>query len=166
MQSTGHRKIENDTKQCETHIPLSDYFLEHGLSRIAYDKISAEIRSGDINVNILIECDENDLNVMAKKYNFTFLQKKAFIKVVHSLKLEMGRCEPQFIHTYVSQQEQLILNQIKELSKILTKYAVKHDQIKKTNCNMIKLSILKLENYKKLLIQCINDEINKLVQKV
>ena len=56
---------------------MSKHFLESGLSRSTYDKIAGEIKNGDMNVNILIDCNENDLNTMTNQYNCTFFTKKS-----------------------------------------------------------------------------------------
>ena len=168
-------KVESTDRQ-ET-INLTKHFLENGLSQSAYNKIAPEIENGDMNVNILIDCNDNDLNTVANQYNFTFLQKKAFIKAANLLKLNnnknsdtdtgtKNKREDKFIHIYVSPQEQSILNDISGLTQLLIKYNQECVDVKKNNTNQIKLSILKLQNYKQLLIQCIDQEINKLVKKV
>lgn len=56
--------------------------MQNGLSETAYQKISNDVENGDINIAILKECDENELRVLCNEYNFTFIQKKAFIKAV------------------------------------------------------------------------------------
>ena len=156
---------------------LSDHFLENGLSQSAYDKIAPDIENGDMNVNILMDCNDNELNAMASEYNFTFLQQKAFINAVNLIKLSNDKNtnnttnqnksnEHHFVDVDVSQEEQSVLNEINGLGSILTKHTRKCAEIKESNSNKIKLAILKLENYRTVLMECIDQEINKLVQQV
>ena len=176
----------DDTKQGrqptnanQTTINLSKHFLENGLSQSAYNKIAPEIENGDMNVSILIDCNDNELDMMANQYNFTFLQKKAFIKAVNSLKLHskkkdngnsmtggVNSNEPEVVAVYLSLEEQSMLNEVNKLVEILGKYRAQCVSTKEHNLNEIKSSILKLENCKKLLIQSVDEVINKLVKTV
>ena len=173
-------KPKAESIDTQATIELSNHFLENGLSRSAYNKIAPEIENGDMNVSILIECSDNDLNIMANQYNFTFLQKKAFIKAVNLLKLnnqsknnssnksndDSKDLGAPLVPIHLSPREQSILKKIDQLEDKLRQYGKECGKIKITNLNKINLAILKLENYKTLLIQCVDDEINKLVKKV
>ena len=182
------REGVDDSKQGTTNsidseigFDLGKHFLKNGLSRSAYHKIAPEIQNGDMNVNILVDCSENDLNTMANQYNFTFLQTKAFIKAVNLLKANKNvrvsdnnnnnsnnnnnNNEPQLSQfVYVSPEDQSVLNEIDRLGRILKEYEGQCMKTKETNTQQILYAILKLENSKKLLIECFNEEINKLVK--
>ena len=171
------KQEEGNSTDTQATINLREHFLAHGLSQSAYDKIAPEIENGDMNVNVLMHCNDNDLNAMKTQYNFTFLQKKAFVAAVNTLKSQHNNNSNDNNNTknnmsgkthlvYVSPDEQSILDEIKELGEILRQLSVENVKIKENNSNKIKLTILKLENCKKLVVECVNTEINKLVKEV
>ena len=123
-----------DSPDSEAAVNLSKHFLDNGLSQSAHTKMAPEIENGDMNASILIDCNDNELNIMANQYHFTFLQRKAFIKAVNLLKLNsknattnnknsnVSGSEARFIPVYVSPEEQSMLNEINELAEIVGKY--------------------------------------------
>ena len=79
------REGVDDSQATSGSINLEKHFKEHGLSAKAYAKISEDVESGDMNVDILVEFDENELISMTNDYQFTRLQTKVFIKAVKLL---------------------------------------------------------------------------------
>ena len=65
---------------------LEKYFIKHGLSVNAYNKMSYDVNNGDLNVLMLISCNENELNQIADGYKLTWLQKRAFVNAAKLLK--------------------------------------------------------------------------------
>ena len=172
---TISKKLEQHPSDNEERINLSKHFLDHGLSQSAYEKIAPEIENGDMNATILIDCDDNDLILMANEYNFTFLQKKAFINAVNLLKPNINNRkhdpdknsnEPHFVPVYVSAEEQSILNDITKLGQMLIQHSKRSCETKANNLNQMTAAVEALKNYKKLLIQLLSEEINKLIKKV
>ena len=70
----------------EDEVDLEEHFKKNGLSDQSYSKISNHVKSGDINVKILINCDDNELQSIANEYKFSFIQKKGFLKVCTFIK--------------------------------------------------------------------------------
>ena len=121
---------------------------------------------------VLMDCDENDLNDLANQYKFTLLQKKAFIKAVKILKNGSGdnnkqistHQQTQFIHVYISPEEQTILNQINTLKQVFTDYCKENCKIKGKNIDQIKAEIIKLKNYSILIKNAFDNAMNELIQ--
>ena len=67
------REGVDDSQATSGSINLEKHFKEHGLSAKAYAKISEDVESGDMNVDILVEFDENELISMTNDYQFTRL---------------------------------------------------------------------------------------------
>ena len=142
----------------ESQFDLKQHFLKNGLSNRAYLKMSDDIDSGDMNVLTLIECTQNELYTIAKDYNLTVLQTKAFFRAVKSLPGNNNNnnnnnnnesTTTQFV--FVSPEDQEFLNDINHFVTLLKNYQKKQCQTKnenKTEMNKI-LKILK-ENANKI----------------
>ena len=76
--------VEN--KETERVFDLGEYLLKNGLSVVGLNKMQDDIDSGEMNVNILVCCDDTQLNELTNLYNLTVLQKIAFKKAVTLLK--------------------------------------------------------------------------------
>ena len=145
----------------ENEVDLPEHFKQNGLSDQAYSKIARDVASGDINAKMLMNCGENELNDIADGYRFTWIQKKTFMNVVKLLNGYKNNDQQQFI--YVSPHEQSILNEIDQLSKVLTKYTSKCIKIKNDNKNKLEIEILKLQEYNKLIQISFEKAINELI---
>lgn len=65
---------------------LGSYFLKNGLSQDGYEKIKKSIDNGEMTVQNLKECNDKELNEMAKNdLKLNVLQTKAFIRIVKQL---------------------------------------------------------------------------------
>ena len=131
----------------ETKFNLEEHLVKHGLSSRAISKMKGDIDSGDMNVNILKECNENELVSMCNDYNLTFLQKKAFIKAVKNLgdnnihnnssnnnnnnNNNSNNNSTQFV--FVSPKDQQFLNQIKDFLALIKTFQTKQLGIKNGN---------------------------------
>ena len=65
--------VEQPTEQS---FDLCKHLRENGLSSQALSKMRKDIDSGDMTVNTLTDCDENELTSISNDYNLTILQKK------------------------------------------------------------------------------------------
>ena len=160
------RKTKPMSKRFRTH--LQQHFKRHGLSDAAYSKLEKDIIAGDMNEAILANCTEEELHEIADQYNFTLLQKKAFIKAAKDLNFQRShttrnKTETQYV--YVKPKEQFVLDEINRFRNILTTYTTECKKIKVNNKNEIKSQIKKLRNdslliqnaFTKLIKQCENE---------
>ena len=86
---TQHAHVnENDES-----VALGHHFQANGLSGTAYAKMEPDIKSGDMNANILGKCSDDELRTIADSYNFTVLQRIAFIKAAKLLLREKSGVE-------------------------------------------------------------------------
>ena len=149
----------------DSEVDLEQHFKKNGLSNQAFSKMSKDAQNGDINVNMLINCNENELNMIADSYKFTLIQKTTFINAVKLLNGYNNDTKQQFIHVYVSPQEQSILDQINELSTVLKQYTNECMKTRNENKNKLETEILKLQEFNKLIQISFNNAINELVSK-
>ena len=103
--------------------------------------------------------------MIADCYKFTWIQKQAFINAVKLLNSSNNDNynTQQFI--CVSPQEQSILDQINELTIVLTQYTNNCMKIKQENTMKLETEILKLQEYNKLIQQSFDNAINELILK-
>ena len=133
---------------------LCQHLIENGLTSQALSKMKNDIDNGDMNVNTLIDCDENELNQISNDYNLTILQKKSFVRAVKTLKLKHDNTSnniTQFV--FVSPEDQKSLNSFDTFLNQLKQLKTKQFSIKKTNknnvfnnINEIKIQAKKLQN--------------------
>ena len=106
----------NANLNCNTdvnNVNLEQHFRNNGLSVNAYNKISNDINNGDLNVTMLISCNEKQLNKIADGYKLTWLQKETFVNACKLLnqtpkqKQQEKEKEKEFI--YITPNEQNIL---------------------------------------------------------
>ena len=77
LEGIDESNVTRSGDEKNTHdISLEDRFENNGLSRNAYNKLANDIKNGDLNVTMLIGCNENTLGRIADGYNLTWLQKK------------------------------------------------------------------------------------------
>ena len=156
-------------QKCKEKFDLGKYFKQHGVSAQAYAKMADDVASGDMNQNVLMDCEENELNDIADGYNFTWLQKKTFVKAVKLLKKSSAnttkaQSQEQEKFIYVSPNEQAILDEINALEKSLKNYANKCVKIKEENKNKLESEILKLQHYSKFIQTLFDNAINSLIE--
>ena len=158
-------------------INLADHFKQNGLSANAYAKISEDVESGDMNVDILTEFDENELISMTNDYKFTRLQSKAFIKAVKLLpnskasrrkikEKDEEDSKSHFVHVYVTPEEQSVFEKLNRLQTMMDDYGNKYKQIALKNKDLIELNILKIEKYGKQIKQGVDNTVNHIVKMV
>ena len=179
----------NDSQQTSGSINLEEHFKQQGLSAKAYAKISEDVESGDMNVDILVEFDENELISMTNDYKFTRLQSKAFIKAVKLLPNSKANrvgdhdheknnnkkwktaendedSKSHFVHVYVTPEEQSVFEKLNKLQTMLDDYGNKYTTIALKNKDLIELNISKIEQYRKTIKQGVDNTVNDIVQTV
>ena len=174
-------------------VNLKEHFLSNGLSNVAYNKLSKDVDSGDMNVDILCKCDENELKMLAKDYKLTFLQQKAFVEAVKLLKnanasisnntksnnnkngdirndnhknQNSDKQEAQFKFIFVSPKDQQILNEMEEAGDKLRQFSSYNKKIKEENVSKISLLIDRLKMYGDKLKQSIDVIVNNITKNV
>ena len=136
-------------------VDLKEHFLSNGLSNIAYTKLSKDIDNGDMNVDILRKCDENELKMIAKDFGLSYLQQKAFVEAVKLLPDAIANAsisirnhnndKREFI--FVSPKDQNILNEMKQASDKLIKFHSGSKQTKKENGKKMSSLLSQLKLY-------------------
>ena len=157
-------------------VNLREHFLSNGLSNVAFNKLSKDIDNGDMNVDILCKCDENELKMLAKDYKLTFLQQKAFVEAVKLLKnanpsvSDNNKCnnnnKPQAQFIFVSSKDQNILNEMKEAGDKLRQFLSYNKKMKEENASKISLLISQLKIYGDKLKKSIDNIVNNLTKNV
>ena len=165
---------------------LKEHFLSNGLSNVAYNKLSKDIDSGDMNVDILCKCDSNELKMLAKDYKLTFLQQKAFVEAVKLLKNanasnsnnnninsnnNNGDNSKDNNNNHNNDQpqapkDQKILNEMKEARDKLRQFSSYNKKMKEENVSKISLLIDKLKIYGDKLKESIDNTVNNLIKNV
>ena len=165
--------VEGGNDSEKTHFDLEKHLKSNGLSVQGYNKLSNDVLSGDMSVDILIEFDENELINLSNEYGLTTLQKKAFVKGVmtlpnyHSKKektTEKKEKEKEFV--YVTPQEQKMFDEINQLKKLLENCSIECLNDKKCNKNLLLKNISNLKKCGDLLKQSIDKTIDHVVHKV
>ena len=174
----GVEGVEGVDDSAKTQVDLERHLKSHGLSVVGYNKLSKDVLSGDMSVDILIEFDENELINLANEYGLTTLQKKAFIKAVMLLpnyckqttekkeneKEKEKEKEKEFVH--VTPQEQKMLDEINELLQLLENYSIQCLKNAKYNKNILLKNMTNLKKCGNLLKQSIDKTIDDIVHKV
>ena len=165
-----NREGVDDSLQTAANVNLEKHFKEHGLSSKAYDKISDDISSGDMNVDILVKFNENELLEIANTYSMTILQKKAFIEAVKLLPNSKAASSQvskgKHGYVYVSPHEQKIFDEMQQLNKIINDFEKKCKISKTQNIKYIQENIKKLEMYRNKIKKCVDDTIDTFIKKV
>ena len=87
----------------KTQFDLLEHFTKNGLSENALNKIKQDILSGDMKVDLLCECDYDEVVEMCKDYNFNVLQRKSFIKCVKLfITIILKLCQISFQNTKIN----------------------------------------------------------------
>ena len=158
----------DDSSQSTGVVDLKEHFLSNGLSNVAYKKLAKDIDNGDMNVDILCECDENELKMLAKDYKLTFLQQKAFVKAAKLLKNNKNsnnnKQQAQFI--FVSPKDQNILNEMKEAGDKLKQFTNFNSKMKQENVSKISLLISQLKMYGDKFKESIDNIVNNIIKNV
>ena len=143
---------------------LCQHLIDNGLTRQALLKMKNDIDNGDMNVNTLTDCDDNELNQISNDYNLNILQKKSFIRAVKMLKIKIktkihdeekdddsSNNITQFV--FVSPEDQELLNSFDTFLNQLKQFKTKQFKIKNknkseihNNVNQIKLQANKIQN--------------------
>ena len=162
--------LEGVDESVQTSFDLETHFKRNGMSDIAYDKIAGDVSSGDMNVDILTEFDENELIALANDYKLTRLQAKAFIKGVKLLpnaKINNHKnTEKSFVHIARTPKEQSVTETLNQLLSNLNKCDEQYTHIVSKNKNLIKSNIVKIDRYVRIIKQSVDDAANTIVQKV
>ena len=143
---------------------LCKHLIANGLTSQALLKMKNDIDNGDMNVNTLTDCDDNELNQISNDYNLNILQKKSFIRAVKMLKIKIktkihdeekdddsSNNITQFV--FVSPEDQELLNSFDTFLNQLKQFKTKQFKIKNknkseihNNVNQIKLQANKIKN--------------------
>ena len=171
-------------------VDLKEHFLSNGLSNVAYNKLSKDIKNGDMNVDILCKCDENELKMISKDYKLSYLQQKAFVEAVKLLpnanasirnKIKRNnnnnnsnssndnnnnnnKAQAHFV--FVSPKDQNTLNEMKEVGDKLRQFSNHNKKIKEENVTKISLLCNQLKMYGEKLKQSIDNTVNSLIKNV
>ena len=160
-------------------VDLKEHFLSNGLSNVAYNKLSQDVDNGDMTVDILCKCNENELKILSKDYKLSFLQQKAFVEAAKLLKNNNSnnntdnnknsgdnddKHQAQFI--FVSPKDQNILNEMKEAEDKLRQFSNRNSKTKEENVLKISQLIDKLKTYGDKLKESIDNTINNLIKNV
>ena len=164
--NTGMREDDGTASSFD----LRQYLTKNGMSSRALIKMEEDIHSGDMNVNTLVDCDENELNAIANEYQLTILQRKSFIRAATSLKLGTNAAQKitkqeksdhvsQFV--FVSPEDQKSLEEMQTFLNDLESFKKKQCSIKeenKLNLNKnLKLMKIKANEIKSTIDNMIND---------
>ena len=156
------------TQNCE-EIDLRKHLRNNGVSWKALEKMDADIQSGDMNVNALVDCNDNELDTIANDYQLTILQKKAFIRAVNSLKMvtiqKEEKCNDEtdrnWNSTSLSAKDQKILMEMDTFLNSLQTVKTNQCLIKKENLlefeKNIKIIKIKANNIKNTIDNIVND---------
>ena len=154
---------------------LIDHFRKNGLSEKAINKIKQDILNGDMQVDLLRECNYDEIAEMCKDYSFNVLQKKAFIKAVKLLQNSKANernsnnnnTNNKIVQRiYIAPQEQSLFNDIKLLSNNLSNYKNKCQEVDLKNKSTISITCDKLIKYGNKIKLSVDTTINKLIEKV
>ena len=175
-------------------VDLKEHFLSNGLSNDAYNKLSKGIDNGGMNVDILCNCDENELQMIAKDCKLTYLQQKAFVEAVTLLKIvnastsnnneskknngcnmysnnnnnneNNDKHQGEFKFIFGSPRDQNILNEMKEARDKLRQFSNYNSKMKEENVFELSLFIEKLKTYGDKLKEPIDNIVNNLTKHV
>lgn len=94
---------------------LEDHLKANGFT--AYDKLSQDFENGELTLDDILDCDENDLKDILNDYNIKTVQKNRFIKAIKKLpKSKMNVIKPQKELVFIVNKEHQ--NQLKNFVKI------------------------------------------------
>ena len=135
----------NQSQESNDKVDLEKHFKTNGFFDQAHLKLSQDV---------------------VNEYRFTFIPRKAFLKAVKALKQKQEQQYRHFIYIFfVSPQEQSILDQITELSTVLTQYTNQCMKIIPENKNKLEVETSKVKEYNKLIQISFDNAINELILK-
>ena len=153
----------------ETKLDLENQCLKCGMSRPALKKLQPDLHNGDMTIDTLIECDMNDIKILAKEYNLTLLQTKSFIKAIKLLPGWKEKHENDINlknMIYLTPKDQDIFHTLKNLNQTIKDFKTIEKETHDKNKQVSNSTISKFENYRKLLKNMIDEIIDQRVSDV